>query len=135
MAVFSLFPQMAFPGWMHIDSEHEPSLISLLIRTRILLDQGTTLSSVQSLLCLTHCDPMDCSTPGFPVHHQLPRLLKLMSVLVMLSNHLILCCPFCSCPQSLSASGSFPTSRFFTAGGQSIGVSASASFLPVHTQD
>ena len=85
--------------------------------------------------CLTHCDPMDCSTPGFPVHHQLPRLLKLMSVLVMLSNHLILCCPFCSCPQSLSASGSFPTSRFFTAGGQSIGVSASASVFPMNIQD
>ena len=29
-------------------------------------------SSVQ--LCLTLCDPMDCSTPGFPVHHQLPEL-------------------------------------------------------------
>ena len=25
-------------------------------------------------LCLTLCDPMDCSTPGFPVHHQLPEL-------------------------------------------------------------
>ena len=25
-------------------------------------------------LCPTHCDPMDCSTPGFPVHHQLPKL-------------------------------------------------------------
>ena len=24
-------------------------------------------------LCLTFCDPMDCSTPGFPVHHQLPE--------------------------------------------------------------
>ena len=37
---------------------------------------------------------MDCSTPGFPVHHQLQRLLKLMSLeLVMPSNHLILCRP------------------------------------------
>ena len=35
---------------------------------------------------------MDCSPPGFPVHHQLPELLKLMSIaLVMPSNHLILC--------------------------------------------
>ena len=31
-------------------------------------------SLVQSLPCLTLCDPMDCSTPGFPVHHQLPEL-------------------------------------------------------------
>ena len=31
-------------------------------------------SSVQSLSCVRLCDPMDCSTPGFPVHHQLPEL-------------------------------------------------------------
>ena len=45
--------------------------------------------------CLTLCDPIDCSMPGFPVHHQLPgSLLKLMSIMsVMPSNHLILCCP------------------------------------------
>ena len=43
-------------------------------------------------LCPTLCDPMDCSTPGFPVHHQLQILLKLMSIeSVMPSNHLILC--------------------------------------------
>ena len=42
----------------------------------------------------TLCDPMDCSTPGFPVHHQLPELLKLTFIeLVMLSSHLILCHP------------------------------------------
>ena len=43
--------------------------------------------------------------------------------------------PFPSCPQSLSASGSFPMSQLFTWGGQSIGVSASASVLPMNTQD
>ena len=43
--------------------------------------------------------------------------------------------PFSSCPQSLPASGSFPMSQLFTWGGQSIGVSASASILPVNTQD
>ena len=42
--------------------------------------------------------------------------------------------PFSSCPQSLSASGSFPMSQLFTWGGQSIRVSASASFLPKNTQ-
>ena len=42
--------------------------------------------------CLSFCDPMDYSMPGFPVHHQLLELLKLMSIeLVMPSNHLILC--------------------------------------------
>ena len=29
--------------------------------------------SLVTQLCLTLCDPMDCSTPGFPVHHQLPE--------------------------------------------------------------
>ena len=61
---------------------------------------------------------------------------KLMSIeLVMPSSHLILCRPLSSCPQSLPASGSFPMSQLFAWGGQSIGVSASASVLPMNTQD
>ena len=43
--------------------------------------------------------------------------------------------PFFSCSQSLPASGSFPMSQLFAWGGQNIGVSASASVLPVNTQD
>ena len=43
--------------------------------------------------------------------------------------------PFSSCPQSLPASGSFPMSQFFAGGGQSIGISASASVLPMNIQD
>jgi len=43
--------------------------------------------------------------------------------------------PFSSCLQSFPASGSFPRSQFFTSGGQSIGVSASASVLPMNIQD
>ena len=43
--------------------------------------------------------------------------------------------PFSSCPQSFPASGSFLMSQFFTSGGQSIGAAASASVLPVNTQD
>ena len=43
--------------------------------------------------------------------------------------------PFSSYPQSLPASGSFPMSQFFASGGQSTGVSASASVLPMNTQD
>ena len=54
-------------------------------------------SSVQFSLvaqsCPTHCDPMNHSTPGLPVHHQLPEFTKLMSIeSVMPSSHLILCC-------------------------------------------
>ena len=43
--------------------------------------------------------------------------------------------PFSSCPQSFPASGSFPVSQLFTSSGQSIGVSASTSVLPMNTQD
>ena len=43
--------------------------------------------------------------------------------------------PFSSCPQSFPASGSFPMSQLFAWGGQSIGVSTSASVLPMNTQD
>ena len=62
--------------------------------------------------------------------------LKLMSIeSVMPSSHLILCRPFTTCLQSLPASGSFPMSQLFAWGGQSTGVSASASVLPKNTQD
>ena len=55
-------------------------------------DHLVQFSSATQQLCPTLLDPMDCSTPGFPVLHQLPELLKLMSIeLAMLSNHLILC--------------------------------------------
>ena len=43
--------------------------------------------------------------------------------------------PFSSCLQSFPASGSFPTSQFFPSGGQSIGITASASVLPTNIQD
>ena len=57
---------------------------------------------------LTLCNPMDCSMPGFPVHHQLLELLKLMSIeLVMPSNHLILLFPFSSHLQSFPHQGLF----------------------------
>ena len=86
--------------------------------------------------CLTLCDPMDCSTPGFPV---LPYLQEFAQFhvrweSVMLSNHLIHCCPLLLCLQSFPESRSFPMSQLFASDGQSIGVSASASVLPMNTQ-
>ena len=62
------------------------------------------------------------------------RLFKLMSiVLVISSDHLILCCPLLFLPSIFPTSGSFPMSQFFPLGGQSIG--ASASVLPMNIQD
>ena len=59
------------------------------------------ISSVQSLSHVWLCDPMNCSTPGLPVHHQLPEFTQthvhpLTSV--MPSSHLILCCPLLLLP-------------------------------------
>ena len=80
-------------------------------------------------------NPMDGSISGFPVLHYLLSLLKLVSIeSAMTSNHLILCALFSSCPQSFLASGSFPMSRLFTSGSQSIGASDSASVLPMNIQ-
>ena len=77
--------------------------------------------------CLTLCDPMDCSTPGLPVHHQLPEFTQTHVHWVgdaIQSSH-----PLSSpSPPAFNlslASGSFPVSQFFASSGQSIGVPAS----------
>ena len=63
-------------------------------------------------------------------------LLKLMSIdLVMPSNYLILCCPLLFPPSIFLSIRVFQMSQFFASGVQSIGVSASASVLPMNTQD
>ena len=63
-------------------------------------------------------------------------LLKLMSIeSVMPSSHLSSAVLFSSCPQSFPASGSFQMTHFFASGGQSIGVSALTSVLPMNIQD
>ena len=64
-------------------------------------------SVVQS--CLTLCNPMNCSMPGFPVHHHSWSLPKPMSIdSVMPSNHLILCHPLLLLPSI------FPNIRVFS---------------------
>ena len=85
-------------------------------------------------LYLTIFDPMDCSTPAFPVLHYLPGLLKLIFIeLRMPSNHLILCHPLLLLPSIFPSIRSFPVSQLFAAGGQSTGASASASVLPMNS--
>ena len=76
-------------------------------------------------LCLTLCDPMNSSTLASLSITNSRSSSKPKSIeSVMPSNHLILCCPFSSCPKSFPASGSFPMSQLFASGGQSIGVSS-----------
>ena len=59
--------------------------------------------------CPTLCNPMNRSTPGLPIYHQLPEFTQLMSIeLVMLSNHLILCHPL------LLLLSIFPSIRVFS---------------------
>ena len=86
--------------------------------------------------CSTHCDPMNHRMPGLPVHHQLPEFTQLKSIeSVVPSSHLILCLPLLLLPAIPPRSVSFQMSQLFTPGGQSIGVSASTSVLPMNTQD
>ena len=59
--------------------------------------------------CPTLCDPMDCSTPGLPVHHQLPEFTQLLSIKQVIPfNHLILCRPLLLQPSI------FPSIRVFS---------------------
>ena len=65
-------------------------------------------------LCPTLCNPMNRSTPGLPVHHQLPEITQTHVHRVSdpaISSSVV---PFSSCPQSLPASESFPMSRLFS---------------------
>ena len=95
--------------------------------------------SVQSVSqsCPALCDSMDYSTPRFPVHRQLPQHAQthVHRVGVAIHPSHILCHPLLLCLQSFPASRSFPRSQLFASGGQSIGVSASASPLLMNMQD
>ena len=102
----------------------------------VYLNNRIVVAVVQSLSNPTLCDPMNCSMPGFSVHHYLPEFAQThvhwVSDAIQPSHPLT---PFSSCPQSFPASESFPMSRLFASGGQSIRASASASVLPMNNQD
>ena len=79
---------------------------------------------------------MSRSTPGLPVHHQLLEFTQIHAHWVgdaIQQIHPVI--SFSSCPQYFPASGSFQMSQLFASGGQSIGISASTSVLPMNTQD
>ena len=85
--------------------------------------------------CLTLCNPMNRSTPGLFVHHQLPESIKPMFIeSVMPSSHLILCRPILLLPSIPPSIRVFPMCQFLARGGQNPGVSALASFFPKKSQ-
>ena len=86
--------------------------------------------------CLTLCNPMNYSTPGIPVHHQLPEPTQThvhwVGDAIQLSHPLSSPSPAL---KSFPASGSLKMSQLFTSGCQRIGVSTSISVLSMNTQD
>jgi len=96
----------------------------------------TRISSVQSLSRVQlFVTPWTAAHPSLSITNSW-SLLRLMSIKsVMPSNRLILCHPLLSCLQSFPASGSFSMSQLFAWGGQSTGVSALASGLPMNIQE
>ena len=97
---------------------------------------GSICSCSVAKSCLTLCDPMNCSTPGLPVPHQLPECAQVhvywVGDAIQLSHPAT---SFSSHPQSFPASRSPPMSQLFASGDQSSGASASASVPPMNTQD
>ena len=89
-------------------------------------------------LCPTLCDPMDCSTPGFPVLQYIPEFAQTHAHWIgdaIQPSHPLSEKPFSFHLQSSPASGSFPMSQFFASCGQSIGVSASTSVPQMNIHD
>ena len=89
-----------------------------------------------ALSCLTLCKPMNCNTPGLPVHHHLPEFTQtnVHQVGDAIQPSHPLWSPSPPAPNP-SQHESFPMSQLFAWGGQSTGVSVLASVLPKNTQD
>ena len=112
-------------------------LLSSSITCLFLKIYKISFSSVQSLNCVRLCDPINCSTPSLPVHHQLPEFTQThvhwVGDAIQPSHPLS---P--PSPPALNPSrhqGFFLMSQLFMWGGQSTGVSALTSVLPKNTQD
>ena len=114
----------------------------LLLKTLFSMLEGKMTGKIDQFssvaqLYPTLWDPMNRSTSGLPVHHQLPEFTQthIRWVVDAIQPSHPLSSPSTSCHKSLPAPGSFPMSQLFSWSGQSIGVSASASVLPKNTQD
>ena len=119
--------------WFQNHCVHSPSIFFLHNHLLVLVASVQLSSGSQS--CPTLCDPMNRSTPGLPVHHQLPEFIqtRVHRISDAIQSSHPRSSPY-SCHQSLPASESFPMSQLFAWGGQSTGVSALISFLPKKSQ-
>ena len=96
--------------------------------------RGYQFSSVAQS-CLTVCDCMNCSTPRPSCPSPTPGVYPNPCPLSQWCHPTISSSVVPFCPQSFPGSGSFPMNQFFASGGQSTGVSPSASVLPMNIQD
>ena len=86
-------------------------VLNAMWRTKY-IEMHVQFSSIQfssvSHSCPTLCDPMDCSTPGLPVHHQLPEFTKFMSIESVMHPTILSCCSLLFLPSI------FPSIRIFS---------------------
>ena len=125
--------------FMYLLVSYMSSLGKCLFRSSylfILIEPHSVQFSSVAQSCLTLCNPMNRSTPGLPVHRQLPEFIQThvhrVSDAIQPSHPLSSPSPPAPNP---SQHQSFPMSQLFTACGQSTGASASASVLAMNTQD
>ena len=107
------------------------------VKCKLKMSMHNTNSSVQLLSCSDSLQPYESQHARLPCPLPTPRVYSNSCPLSrwchpVISSSVV---PFSSCPQPLTASGSFQMSQLFTWGGQTIGVSVSASVLPMNTQD
>ena len=100
--------------------------------SNLMISKNTLLLSSVAKSCLTLCNPMDCSMPGFPVFHY---LLEFAQIHVHWVGDAIQPSHPPSPPSPPALNLSQHQGRLFASGGQSIGVSASASVFPMNIQD
>ena len=123
------------PSNAHLFSVVFYFVLNRMLVTNHNIDMSQFSSVSQS--CLALCNPMDCKHARLPFPSLTPGVCSDSCSSSWwrhptISSSVI---PFSSCFQSFPASGSFPMSHFFTSDSQSVGASASASVLPMNTQD
>ena len=129
------FPSPRFLDWVTMDKWDCGGPYEFSVRCGLQIMNSLSISSVAQS-CPTLWNPVNCSTPGLPVHHQLPgftqtHVHRVDDAIQPSYPQLI---PFSSCLQSFPASGSFTMNHILTSCGQSIGASASVSVLSMNIQ-